>query len=212
MSGRLFRHWKPRYVIDRLQLMLSERIYPDYPWLCADAVRILNSWLKPTYKGIEWGSGRSTVWFAMRVSQLISVEHDPAWATTIEKELYCRGLINKVDYRLLLDGKEGISDCNYVNVIRDISAGSLDFCLIDGVCRDHCALACLDKLRAGGILIVDNSELCLPRKQKSRAPNSRSYEDGFASVQWEKFSKMVANWQSIWTTNGVWDTALWIKA
>ena len=147
----------------------------------------------------------------MRVSHLISVEHDIEWGTTVKKELSCRGLFDKVDYRLLPDGKEEISDCNYVNVIWDINPESLDFCLIDGVCRDHCALACLDKLRAGGILIVDNTERYLPRKQKSRAPHSRNYEDGFASRQWERFSMMVGNWRNIWTTNGVWDTVLWIK-
>jgi predicted O-methyltransferase YrrM len=212
MSGRSFRHWKPRYIIDRLQLMLSERIYADYPWLCAAAVQILNSWLKPTDQGLEWGSGRSTLWFAMRVAHLISVEHDPEWATTVKRQLCSRDLANKVDHRLSPDGKEGISDCNYVNVIRDIGPGSLDFCLIDGVCRDHCALACLDKLRPGGILIVDNAEIYLPRRHKSRAPNSRDYEDGYASVKWEQFAKMVANWRNIWITNGVWDTALWIKA
>jgi tRNA A58 N-methylase Trm61 len=211
MFDRSFRHWKPRYIVDRLQLMLSERIYADSPWLCAAAVPILDSWLKPTDKGLEWGSGRSTLWFAMRVAHLISVEHDHEWAKTVEKKLCSHNIINKVEYRLLPDGKEETRDCNYVNVTQDISPKSLDFCLIDGVCRDHCALACLDILRPGGILIIDNAELYLPRKHKSRAPHSRGHEDGFASEQWEEFSKRVANWRNIWITNGIWDTALWIK-
>lgn len=211
MLGRSFRHWRPRYIIDRLRLMLDEHIYTDYPWLCAVAVRILDSWLKPTDKGLEWGSGRSTLWFAMRVAYLISVEHDHKWATTVEKELACRGIINKVEYRFSPDGKEGIKDCNYVNVIKEINPGSLDFCLIDGICRDHCALASLDVLKPGGILILDNAEIYLPRKSKSRAPKSRATEDGFASMQWEEFSNRVANWRNIWITNGIWDTALWIK-
>jgi predicted O-methyltransferase YrrM len=194
-----------------MRLMLHERIYADYPWLCAAAVRILDSWLKPTDKGLEWGSGRSTLWFAMRVAHLISVEHNAEWAATFEKELCCRGLADKVDYRFLPDGKVGRSDCNYVNVIQKFKSGSLDFCLIDGICRDYCALACLDKIKHGGILIVDNAELYLPRKNKSRAPKSRSLEDGFVSEQWEEFSKRVANWRNIWTTNGIWDTALWVK-
>jgi hypothetical protein len=203
MLGRSFRHWRPRYIIDRLRLMLDEHIYVDYPWLCAAAVRILDSWLKPTDRGLEWGSGRSTLWFAMRVDHLISVEHDHEWAANVETELSRRGIINKVEYRFSPDGKEGVRDCNYVNIIQEISSESLDFCLIDGVCRDHCALASLDILRPGGILIVDNAEIYLPRKHKSRAPKSRGTEDGFASAQWEEFSNRVANWRNIWITNGV---------
>jgi len=211
MFNKSFRHWTAQYIINRLQVMLYKHTHPDLPWLCKDAVRILDSWLKPTDRGLEWGSGRSTIWFAMRVDHLVSIEHDPKWAETVKKKLNDRNLINSIDYHLLPDGTEGKSDCNYVNFIQDINPNSLDFCLVDGVCRDHCALACLDKLKPGGILIIDNIEEYVPRDRKSCSPNSRGVEDGFASKVWEEWAKITSNWRCIWNTNGVWDTALLIK-
>jgi hypothetical protein len=211
MFNRSFRHWTIRYIANRLQVMLYERLHPDSPWLCKDAVKILDSWLKPTDRGFEWGSGRSTIWFAMRVSHLISVEHDPKWAEIMKKKLHDLNLSNRVDYHFLPDGVKGESNCNYVNLIRDVTPNSLDFCLIDGQCRNQCAFTCLDKLKQGGILIFDNIEEYIPRDQKSYSPHSRGTEDGFASKAWEEWAKIISNWRCIWITNGVWDTALLIK-
>ena len=191
--------------------MLYKRMHSDSPWLCKDAVSILESWLKPTDRGLEWGSGRSTIWFATRVEHLISIEHDPKWAQVVKKNLSDLNLTNRIDYHLLTDGAEEKSDCNYVNFIQNINPNSLDFCLVDGVCRDHCALACLDKLKPSGILIIDNIEVYVPRNKKSYSPNARGIEDGFASKAWEKWATITSYWRRIWITNGVWDTVILIK-
>ena len=73
---RSFRHWTFRYLIDRTELLLYERRHPDLPWLTREAVDFLASWLQPSDHGLEWGSGRSTVWLAQRVSRLVSIEHN----------------------------------------------------------------------------------------------------------------------------------------
>jgi len=76
---RTIKHWTPRYVYDRLAVLIDERKNPDHPWLTADMVRILETWLKPTDVGLEFGSGRSTIWFANRLKKLTSVEHNKEW-------------------------------------------------------------------------------------------------------------------------------------
>jgi hypothetical protein len=85
--------------------------------------------------------------------------------------------------------------------------------LVDGVTRlrADCALACVAKLKPGGVLIVDNPNWFIPRSPKSRAPNSRGPVAGYASVAWSEFARQTADWQCIWTTNGITDTALWLK-
>ena len=191
--------------------MIYERINPDSPWLTRAMVEILNEWLKPSDIGLEWGSGRSTDWFAIRVAHLISVEHNPEWSEIVKEKLCTRGLIHRVDYKFLPDGKEGKRDSDYVNVAQSIKPNTLDFCLIDGVSRDHCALACLEKLKPGGILIIDNVNWYIPRNPKSRSPNSRAPEDGFASEEWNKLIGIIKNWRCIWFTSGIADTAIWIK-
>ena len=84
---RSFRHWTPRYILNRLHLFLIEKRHPDWPWLTAASIQILSSWLRPTDIGFEWGSGRSTLWFARRIRKLISVEHDPKWYDKISHVL-----------------------------------------------------------------------------------------------------------------------------
>lgn len=193
-----------------MQLALYQHAHPEMPWLCRDAIGILDSWVKPTDRALEWGTGRSTVWFASRVAHLISVEHNPTWGESVSQELDRCGLASRVDLRVLPDGVEEKPDSRYVSVAKDIAPGTLDLCLVDGVSRDHCVLACLKKLKPGGLLVVDNINKYIPRRPKSRAPNSRGPEDGCVSSQWAEFVEATKNWRCIWITNGVWDTALWV--
>ena len=90
---------RPRYVADRVRLAVHQRLHPDAPWLTAEATEALDRWLRPEHVGIEWGSGRSTVWFAQRVGRLVSVEHDAGWHATVAAQLVANGITN-VDYRL----------------------------------------------------------------------------------------------------------------
>ena len=96
MSGGLalhtYRHLTPRYLIDRVRLIAYERRHPDAPWLTSEAIAFLERWLEPDAVGFEWGSGRSTVWFAQRVRQLISIEHDPHWYEEVTRRLDEKGL------------------------------------------------------------------------------------------------------------------------
>ena len=204
MSQR-FCHWKPRYIVNRIQLLIHERTHPDSPWLSQAMIEILGSWLQPQHQGLEWGSGRSTLWFAQRVNHLISIEHDESWYRRINSQLKETKLGN-VDYRLCRNPRE------YVSCVEQLPREQLDFVLIDGIAatRDRCALAAVPILKVGGILIIDNCNWYLPND--SRAPDSRRAGQGAASHDWELFLQRVCTWRRIWTTNGVTDTALWVKS
>lgn len=208
------RHWTPRYVRDRLVLMRHERRNPDDPWLTHQMTAILDGWLKPGDCGLEWGSGRSTVWLAKRVSRLETIEDNVNWAKRVEGLLSSRSIsaevklnfapITEVDFR-----QPGNS--NYVGFGRAMADTSLDFVLIDGALRDHCAAVAIDKLKPGGIMIVDNVERYIPRAGKSTAPVARDLSDGFETPEWERVYSILKNWRCVWTSNGVSDTAFWVK-
>lgn len=206
---RSFRHWSPQYIWNRSALALHESRHPTSPWLTAAMVDLLDTWLLPSDAGLEFGSGRSTKWFAQKVEHLVSVEHDPQWFQRVRSELEASGMA--VDYRLHQDGSTEKSSSEYVEVARSIPAISLDFCLVDGVSRDHCALAVLDKLKPGGVLIVDNVNWFIPRENSGLSPNSKRPSDGCASPTWAEVHAVVSKWRCIWTSNGVTDTALWVK-
>jgi hypothetical protein len=158
--------------------------------------------LRTTDVVCECGAGRSTIWFAQRTSRLISIEHDPAWHAKVVDSLNAECFEN-VSVSLCLD-KE-----SYVERLSALDEGALDLCLIDGIARDEYALVALSKLKTGGLLIVDNAKWFLP--SNSRSPASVPPSGVPVSVQWSKFQEMVGDWRSIWTSNGVWDTAFWIK-
>jgi predicted O-methyltransferase YrrM len=213
LAQRRYRHLTPRYVVDRVRVLAHERRHPEAPWLTAAAVALLERSLEPAAVGFEWGSGRSTVWFAKRVSRLVSIEHDPNWYAEVTRRLAQQGLLSKVSYYRFTVDDFADSAQPYVAAIAGHQDDQLDFCLIDGVAelRGQCALACLPKLRSGGLAIIDNANWFLPRAPRSRAPNSRGPADGYPSAAWQAFDRQVAGWPCTWTTNGVTDTAIWTK-
>ena len=201
---RNFSHITPRYIKDRLLLLLDYRKNPKNPWITADAARLLHGLIKPADIGVEFGSGRSTTWFANRLQQLTSIESNPEWYAIVKGQLADTGLNAKVDYRLCTD------EADYARQALTFADGSINFCLVDGVARDHCALNMVPKMKTGGILVVDNVNLYLPNDE-THSPNSLRMRDGTASEVWTAFEKSVSGWRKIWTTNGVFDTTIWIK-
>ena len=213
LARRRYPHLTPRYLVDRVRLIAYERRHPDAPWLTVEAVSFLERWLARDCVGFEWGSGRSTVWFAQRVRRLTSIEHDPVWFEKVRRRLDEQELAPIVDYRRLAVDDDADAAQPYVSAISEHQDEALHFCLVDGATelRAHCALACLRKLKTGGIAIVDNANWFLPREPRSWAPNSRGPADGYPTSEWVEFDRQVADWPCIWTSNGVTNTAIWTK-
>ena len=62
-------------------------------------IAVLDSWLCAGDTGLEFGSGRSTRWFAARVGALTSIEHDAAWHARVASSLVDR-LTGEQQHRL----------------------------------------------------------------------------------------------------------------
>lgn len=201
---RNFSHLTPRYIYDRTRTVVHERRFPDHPWLTSDSIALLSTLIKPTDTGIEFGSGRSTVWFAQRLKHLISVEHNDSWYNKVEKELSKCNLSSKVDYHF------SPTQASYLKPLNELQDCSVDFCLVDGLFRDECALTAIEKLKSGSLLVIDNVNRYLPNDE-TLSPNSRCVQTGCASKTWEKFTELTLQWRYIWTTNGVTDTGIWLK-
>lgn len=207
---RRMRHRTPRYVFNRTKQMLYERGHCDDPWLTPAAIRLLPALLRPADRGMEFGSGRSTVWFAQRIAALTSVEHDEQWYEAVSAKLEERQLTN-VDYILAPpDQPVSLGDrSRYARTALAFADASLDFALVDGAYREHAAKFIMPKIRSGGMLIIDNVNWYLP--SNSRAPASRTSALGPDGEIWTGIADELAQWRSIWTSNGVWDTAMFIR-
>ena len=204
-------HRTPRYIYRRTRQLFYERSHPDHPWLTPAAIRLLSRLLRPCDLGAEFGSGRSTLWFAARIAGLTSVEHDPQWHGMVSTRLKERGLSN-VEY-ILAPGDQPVErggESAYARAALAFGDASLDFALVDGRYRDYCAKYILPKIKPGGMLIIDNVNWYLPCH--SKAPNSRTVTAGPAPGAWAEVWRELAGWRTIWTSSGVWDTAIFIRS
>jgi predicted O-methyltransferase YrrM len=194
-----FGHWTPRYIYNRARLSLFQFLNPDLPWLTKDAIKIIEQLLRRSDIGVEFGSGRSTVWFAKRIAHLTSVEIDKSWFNKINSVLK-RNDLNNISL-FLKNGDD------YPAVIENFQDESIDFVLVDGEQRDVCVFKSMPKIKKGGFLIIDNINWFAPCKSFSPASRRR----GFASNIWEDFFNMTKNWRRILTSNGVTDTLIMFK-
>jgi predicted O-methyltransferase YrrM len=201
---RRISHLTPRYIRNRLLVMYDEARNPENPWLTKQAVHFLSQTIRADDVGIEFGSGRSTIWFARRLRHLISVENNPLWYAKVTDLIRKSNLVQRVDYRKC-DGQS-----EYIAQTQTVDEGSLDFCLVDGESRDACALNILPKLRAGALLVIDNVNWYLPHPS-TVSPDSRRPADGCRSEIWAAFSEQTRGWRRYWTSSGVTDTCIWIK-
>lgn len=213
MTKRSFSHWTPRYVMDRAMQILWMRRNPEAPWLSRQAIEFLAQWLSQGDRAMEWGSGRSTVFIARRVKYLISIEHDAKWHKSVLEAIRRESLEN-VEYRLVERTGDSLRDVIAYGIgpLQEIADNSLDFVLVDGKFRDHCALAVLDKIRPGGLLLIDNAERYISpppafaskRKMPVLGPQSEA-------SHWRIFRKAVTGWREVWLSDGIIYDALFFK-
>jgi predicted O-methyltransferase YrrM len=204
------RFWlTPRYVCNRIRDLVYQRAHPADPWLVPAAIGLLATLLRPTDRGAEFGSGRSTLWFAARVAELTSVETSTRWHETVTSQLKDRDVSN-VEYILVPeDQPKENGDGPYARTALAFPDASLDFALVDGYYRDYSAKYIMPKIKPGGILVIDNINWHLP--SQSKAPGTRPASLGPATSTWAEVWQELATWRRIWTSNGVWDTAIFFK-
>lgn len=151
----------PAYAVRRLWLFAYELTHPGEPWIASGAVRFCERHATREWRVLEWGSGRSTLWFAERVGRLLSVEHDRAWFDRMAPSIRAR---RNVDYRHVpLDHDASAPTWRsydpqprYVAVADELPNDSLDLVIVDGHYRQACVRAALSKLKPGGLLLIDN--------------------------------------------------------
>ncbi|MBN2387451.1 MAG: class I SAM-dependent methyltransferase [Anaerolineales bacterium] len=201
-------HWTPRYLLDRAADRLYQLLHPDAPWLTPQAIRILDRTLRRDQRGLEFGSGRSTLWLAKRLGRLTSVEHNPQWYQKVKRKMeYDR--VGNVDYHFAAQEENPDGLPAYVRIADEIPNRCLSLVLVDGIYRDLCVLAAVPKLRAGGLLVIDNVNRHLP--SGTRAPYSRTPATGPDGPGWEQVAAALQGWPLTWTSNGVFDTAIYVK-
>ncbi len=116
------------------------------PWMNYPLIAFLEARLQPDCTLFEYGSGALTLFWAERVAQVISVEHDRVWYEKLLPQLPPNATL------LLrpLDDPEA-----YCHAVQEQNA-RFDLVIVDGVERSCCALAALDALSVRGVILFDD--------------------------------------------------------
>lgn len=158
------------------------------PWFTYSATRYLSSIVQSNYRVLEFGAGNSTLWWAERVSEVITVEHDPNWAdkvrnrnllnvTVVEramgdpilyphsevilKEFYPLQLAAKLSEDPTRNYRAGLLDNDfhsYCSVLLNYPAGYFNIIVVDGMARILSAWLASRQLADDGIIVFDNSD------------------------------------------------------
>jgi len=204
------RHWTFRYLFNRFKLFLFERKNPNFPWLTKTAIKFLNDFLKPSDTGVEFGSGRSTLWLASRVKHITSIEHYEGWYHKVKDSLLSSKIENVT--LIFIDREKGFEEeqqnSKYAKALDNFADNSLDFVLVDGIFRSSCAYKAIDKVRPGGIIIVDNVERYIVMETFSPEAIKNHNE---MSATWVAFQHKIKDWRMFHTSNGVTDTTFFFK-
>jgi len=202
------KHWTPRYIYNRIKDYYFEKNNQHLPWLTPDAINLLTDLINKTDVGIEFGSGRSTTWFASKCKFLTSIEDHEGWYNKVTEQLKTQELDN-VDYLFRESLTEPATLSAYYKALESFENKSLDFILVDGKHRGFLSLLAMHKLKTGGLLIIDNIERCIP--YKTYAPHSIYGKSEKFAKEWIKFVEEIKPWRKVMTSNGVTDTFIYIK-
>jgi hypothetical protein len=118
------------------------------PWLTYPMIEFIQQRLDPGMKVFEFGTGGSTLWWAQRVREVITIEHDPVWHERISPQL-------PENVTSVL--QTSIDDGTYASQIRNHHK-RFDIVVIDGRDRVKCAMNSIDALTDNGIIVWDNTD------------------------------------------------------
>jgi hypothetical protein len=137
------------------------------PFITYPAWEFLRRRIRPEMRVFEYGSGASTLWWAVRVKEIFSAEYQPEWYARISKQaprnatVYLQPLGDKEAYARLAK-KPGKQFCIVV---------------IDGRERVRCALHAVEALAPDGVIVWDNSD-------------REKYEPGFRFLKERGFRRL----------------------
>lgn len=121
------------------------------PWLPFRLIDELSAKVGPDARVFEYGGGGSTLWFLDRGASVVTVEHDRDWARALSDAV-------PADRWELLERSSDNAFEDYVSAILAFPDHAFDVVVVDGRERGRCLLAAVEKVRPGGLLILDDSD------------------------------------------------------
>lgn len=147
--------FKPNSYLNRTGFIRSHQLIEPVnadlkaiPWMNYAFVELLDERLNKDLRMFEYGAGFSSLYFAERVKEVVSIEYDKAWEEKLRDLLkHC------TNHKLIV---ESVGDA-YINAAK--SENSLfDLILVDGRERVACFESGIAALTKQGVIILDDSD------------------------------------------------------
>jgi hypothetical protein len=115
------------------------------PWYVYPAIEYLKQFVLTDKTTFEWGSGSSSLFWAGKVKEIVSIESDENWFNIVNKR-------KSNNLKIFL-----LSENDYVRAILN-QGKKFNIIIIDGEYRYECAKIAGKCLSPGGLIILDNSD------------------------------------------------------
>lgn len=193
--------FRMRFITNDVPVLLFKE--PYLPWYTYDAILWVKKYIKTHKKVFEYGSGNSTLFYVYNKVNIYAVEHNKEWYKQFKKMVIKNKFNPKVIKNIYL--KKPIVNKNklninkeldyssYVSTLNKFPDGYFDLIIIDGRARNDCINLALRKIKKGGYIMFDNSEL----KQYS-----------YAMIQLSKYKRTDFPGRGPYI-NTIWQTSIW---
>lgn len=141
--------WQTEFAIERT---IDEKVCLDkdgnpIPWYTYPAIEYLSQFDYGDKEVFEYGCGNSSLFWAARAKQVMSIEDNPEWFAKWQREFSHP----RLDIRWRDEGEI------YEKAIFE-DGKKYDVIIVDGKRRAECAAAAVEALAAGGLIILDDSD------------------------------------------------------
>ena len=128
------------------------------PFLTMDAIKFLDSMVRPGMRVLEIGGGNSSLWFLERGVNLTTYEHDGEWGKMVQEVIST----HPEHYHAERFNLKIMSGANVVNDLKTLTNQHFDIVLVDSMNdftrRTDCLRVAKEKVKEGGWVILDNSD------------------------------------------------------
>ena len=125
-----------------------DKNFEPLPWLTYSFIDFITERLSKEFNVFEFGSGNSTLFFARKVKDVTSVEHNIEWYNKLKSKI-------PDNSKLILSISDRSED--YIARLKQ-SDKKFDLIIIDGIHRVDCCLSASNYLTDKGVIILDDSE------------------------------------------------------
>jgi hypothetical protein len=152
----------------------------EIPWFSYAAVDFLDKYLQPDMAVGEYGSGGSTFFFARRARSVYSIEDNVYWFELVKQRLAVNRISNVAIEIFPFDFKNpvGFENSAYLHAMPDRRCDAI---VVDGTeewtpVRPACFRFAEERIKAGGIIVLDDSWRYPDLRRKNRARHREAFE------------------------------------